>query len=372
LMKQISSENLPIKEIDISRFEIREKKETLKDEEFVSLVESIKEIGVRVPIHIVNYKGSLEVLDGGRRLRAAKVAGLKTISTIEIQDARTELDIRRDAIVNNEIRKNLSMDELGEALLKYYGCAGFDVKKIQESATRLSARERHGAQNPSAKVENSFSTLSRDVGVQPWKQKEAIDWVLGTYEEIRKEAGTLTRLDKKQLVLKEVTDVEDKQIVKEVQKKIIADLKDAKNTTRAFKKARAKVALENAQEEIAERQKKPKKTMTAEQTAEAQEARRKDKLTPHKLMGQINGGLSKLWKGLTLQEYIPMVDSVIELRKLHIAPSHQFRKDLANAIPKQERVVLDNWLTFVKIAIEDMQDVLGKAERTAFDTRDKK
>ncbi|HEX7179152.1 MAG TPA: ParB N-terminal domain-containing protein, partial [Nitrososphaeraceae archaeon] len=93
MKEQLKPLELPIKEIDLSRFDIRLEKETLKDEDFSTLVDSIKEIGVRVPIHIVEFKGSLEVIDGGRRLKAAKVAGLKTIPTIQIQDVKTELEI---------------------------------------------------------------------------------------------------------------------------------------------------------------------------------------------------------------------------------------------------------------------------------------
>jgi hypothetical protein len=41
--------------------------------------------------------------------------------------------------------------------------------------------------------------------------------------------------------------------------------------------------------------------------------------------------------------------------------------DMANGTPKADRIQMCNWITWVNMAMEDMKDVLQKADATAFD-----
>lgn len=368
MKEQLKPLELPIKEVDLSRFDIRLEKETLRDEEFSTLVDSIKEIGIRVPIHIVEFKGSLEVIDGGRRLKAAKVAGLKTIPTIQIQDVKTELEIRRDALVNNEIRKDLTIDERGEALLKYYKCGGFEADQTEELISKIYAASFN---RTTFSGKSNFLSLVNNLKIPIGTQYTSIKYVNRVEKDVREEAAKdkIPVRDRKTLYSEKITTSKDKEAVKKAQRNIMATMKQTRGQTQSYKKARVDQAVEYERDELESKSQKPKRIMSAEESAEVAEAERKDKMTPYKLMGVLNGGLTKVWEGLTQQKYIPIVNGVTELRKDHIAPTRQFRKDLADMIPKNERILLDNWITFVRIAMDDMEEVLGKADTTAFDTR---
>jgi ParB-like nuclease domain len=371
-LKENICTNLPTRDIDLSRFDIRLGKETLKDEDFFNLVESVKQTGIQIPIHIVGHKGSYEVIDGGRRLRAAETAGLKTIPTMIIEDADAELEIRKRALIANVHRKDLEAEERGEALIKYYKCAGFNTEQTLEYLNKIMSSDKH-KKDWNKLIPNSFAKLMEEIAIPPATQGRNIHLVNDTDEEVRSLAkkANLWHQDKMRLVTKEITGSKDKTAVKEAQKRLITSLAAARNTSRKFERRQSEEAIAREAENIAEAEKRPRRTMSAEETAEADEARRKDRmLNPHRLMGILNGGLSRTWEGLTQQQYIPaQVDSVTELKRDHIVPTREFRKDLANTIPKAERTLLKNWIIFVRMAMDDMEDILDKADTTAFDTR---
>lgn len=81
------------------------------------LVDSIAELGILEPLKVYrNPAGELTVLDGHRRLHAAKSAGLQTVKCIIEEDAPLEDDRILKQVVLNEAREGLSdSDQLAAA-----------------------------------------------------------------------------------------------------------------------------------------------------------------------------------------------------------------------------------------------------------------
>jgi len=105
-----SVEQVPLSAIAVAK-NIRT---TFDDEKLNELADSIKERGVLHPI-VLRRKGSkIELVAGSRRLRAAKIAGLKTIPAIIRDTADSEVAL--DQIIENLQREDLSDDDKYRAL----------------------------------------------------------------------------------------------------------------------------------------------------------------------------------------------------------------------------------------------------------------
>ena len=78
------------------------------------LAESIKQVGVITPISVRNAPGGYELICGERRLRAAKIAGLKKIPAVILELSDKESAIV--AITENLQRKDLSFFEEAESM----------------------------------------------------------------------------------------------------------------------------------------------------------------------------------------------------------------------------------------------------------------
>ena len=88
------------------------------EEDINNLTKSIKEHGVRQPLTIIQStsgEDKYEVVSGERRLKAAKLAGLKKLPCFIISDPLVAEEI---ALVENVQREDLHPIELGEALSK--------------------------------------------------------------------------------------------------------------------------------------------------------------------------------------------------------------------------------------------------------------
>src|SRR6266511_4108852 len=79
---------------------------TFDDEKLKELADSIRERGVLHPIVLRRRGQKLELIAGERRLRAAKMAGLKTIPAI-IREA-DDAEVAFDRIIENLQREDLS------------------------------------------------------------------------------------------------------------------------------------------------------------------------------------------------------------------------------------------------------------------------
>jgi len=95
-----------------------------KSSEFAELVESIRSLGVKVPIHVREKGKNYELLAGERRLLAAKAAGLDTIPALNHGELTDEAAFEV-TFAENFARQDLTVLEQGKAiwllLIKYKG-----------------------------------------------------------------------------------------------------------------------------------------------------------------------------------------------------------------------------------------------------------
>ena len=79
------------------------------------LSQSIKQHGLLQPIVVINHEGRYILIAGERRLRASKLANLKTIKAIVAQIDLDELRLRELALIENIQRENLNPIELANS-----------------------------------------------------------------------------------------------------------------------------------------------------------------------------------------------------------------------------------------------------------------
>ena len=93
------------------------KKRIRKDDgDIESLAESLKQYGQISPI-VINKNNVL--IAGGRRLKAAKLLGWRTISAV-VLESDTELERLELEVEENVQRRDFNMDEVAEASQKIY------------------------------------------------------------------------------------------------------------------------------------------------------------------------------------------------------------------------------------------------------------
>lgn len=88
---------------------------SFNEDEINNLAESIKKHGVRHPLTVISSdigKGKFEVVSGERRLRAAKIAGLRKVPCILLKEVELAEEV---AIIENIHRQDLHPIELGIA-----------------------------------------------------------------------------------------------------------------------------------------------------------------------------------------------------------------------------------------------------------------
>ena len=130
---------LELNQIKPNPFQPREK---FKKEELRELADNIKKHGLIEPIVVTPKDGKYMVVAGERRWRAHNLAQKPKIFAI-VKDYNSESDIKRDSLVENEMRQNLSNEEfktftfslaksLGEP---YYNKGWINVPKLSEYVT---------------------------------------------------------------------------------------------------------------------------------------------------------------------------------------------------------------------------------------------
>ena len=109
------------------------------EEEIQALAASIREVGILQPI-VVRRSGEdgYELVAGERRLRAAKVAGLATVSVV-LRDTE-DSDLLREALIENIHRQDLGPIELAEAFRQLLEDLGL---KQDELADRVGVSRPH-------------------------------------------------------------------------------------------------------------------------------------------------------------------------------------------------------------------------------------
>lgn len=125
------------------------------EEELEQLAETIRQHGIRSPLTVMpsqKQTGKFEVVSGERRLKAAKIASLKKVPCIIINDEETAEEI---ALIENIQRTDLHPIELGEAL------ASLLTKKGWGDITRLA--EKIGKSQPTVSEHLSYSKLPESI-----------------------------------------------------------------------------------------------------------------------------------------------------------------------------------------------------------------
>ncbi len=138
---QISDPNFPpdkhlsnLREINIDQVKPNryQPRQTWNDEELADLAESIKAKGIIQPIVVRQAGAAFEMIAGERRLRAAKLAGLKTLPAI-IRPA-TDQEMLEIALIENINRIDLNPIERARAYQNYINT--FNTTQ-DETASRL-------------------------------------------------------------------------------------------------------------------------------------------------------------------------------------------------------------------------------------------
>lgn len=97
-------EQLNVNDIKPNPFQPREQ---FKEAELQELADNIKKYGLIEPIVVTK---DLKIVVGERRWRAHKLAGIPKIYAI-VKDYQNDGDIKRDSLVENELRENLNNEE---------------------------------------------------------------------------------------------------------------------------------------------------------------------------------------------------------------------------------------------------------------------
>jgi len=145
-----------------------------RDEDFASLVESVRSVGILSPLLARELDGRLELLAGERRLEAAKEAGLATVP-VRVLSGLTDAAAQEVALVENLARKDLTAYEEALGILALYTvldrAGGASVRKVATHAGRsVSAVQRALtiARGCTAEVATAAGKILRGKGVPTW------------------------------------------------------------------------------------------------------------------------------------------------------------------------------------------------------------
>ena len=131
---------LPIEKLKPYKHQARK---VFNEQELEQLAKTITHHGIRQPLSIIpssDMDGLYEVISGERRLRAAQIAGLKTVPCLIIKDKNS---IEELALIENIQRADLHPVELGEAYKKIidkkeHGKISLLAAKISKSISSIS------------------------------------------------------------------------------------------------------------------------------------------------------------------------------------------------------------------------------------------
>lgn len=158
--------HLPLWQIKPNPFEVRSYIDT-ESENFLDLVESIKEHGVIQPVLLRKHKNSLQIIAGTRRLIASRKAREKTIPVVI--DNITDTKARILSLIENSHRENLTDTEKALSLVKIYESAGFTLK----SAASLASKYEHSIRDdkPNSSIPTEFIEICDQIAIKPHSQR---------------------------------------------------------------------------------------------------------------------------------------------------------------------------------------------------------
>lgn len=151
---------LKIDQIKPNPFELRE---SLNKEKLRELVDSIKEVEMREPIHVRKRGEKYEIIAGGRRWLAAKTLGLREIPAI-IKDV-DDKTLMVEALITNVHREDLSEIEKGRGTLQIFRLHGFmeEPRELAKEIQRIYEKIRKNL-TPGVK-EQGFYRVVRKIGL---------------------------------------------------------------------------------------------------------------------------------------------------------------------------------------------------------------
>lgn len=202
-MKLMRSEDIltvPISQILEPDWDIRSSPEDQNG--LIALANSIKKDGFINPITCIKSgKNKFKVIAGRRRLKAAKMIGLKEIP-IYIKDdmMNAELDHRRVALIENCHRKDMVNSERAHGFFEVYKMAGYDkqqvikgVKAIDNWFSHKKGSERDWnelrksfTQDSKLIPDEQFIEICKDIGFAPKYQYQLMQLVTQIQPEILK------------------------------------------------------------------------------------------------------------------------------------------------------------------------------------------
>jgi hypothetical protein len=156
--------------------DFRDKTEERKDresEEFEQLKFSIRTHGVVTPIHLAETSKGLELIDGRRRILAARQLGLVEVPAIIIQ-GKTEQDLAVVTLIQNLHRKNLNDIEKARGTAKLFKLHGYDLKTVIGYVKTLHNLKTQG-KTPEIK-DKKFMAVFESLGFEPNTLYEWLKW----------------------------------------------------------------------------------------------------------------------------------------------------------------------------------------------------
>jgi ParB family chromosome partitioning protein len=130
---------IPIKDIDANPENPRK---DFSEEGINELAASIQSVGIIQPITVRKNEGRYQIISGERRLRASKIAGLKTIPAY-IRVATTDMDRLEMAVMENIQRENLNPIEIAIS----YQALQEGLKLTQEKLSERLGKSRSAVAN---------------------------------------------------------------------------------------------------------------------------------------------------------------------------------------------------------------------------------
>lgn len=102
--------------------------------------------------------------------------------------------------------------------------------------------------------------------------------------------------------------------------------------------------------------------------SEYEETHPKTETSPFQTKGEINRAIHTLFGRLTGINHMPHMED--DVKKQYVIETRERAKDIINGISKIERDFLYNWLTWLGMVMDDWTNLLEKADKTAYDTRE--
>lgn len=341
------NQDIPTGKISFSRYELRDRATEYEpnnlENPFGRLLDSIRKYGIVVPLEVVRRTpNEYEVIDGGRRLRAAKHLKLESVPCI-VLDISSESEIRKLAIISNLQRLDLTDIEKGHALIQLYENDGFEMSDVLRWLRSLQHDRSLSVQN--------FGQLAKSLSIPYFQQADLIEIILGANPEVheRMESANLATYKKKMIVQKGLKEHP------RIQKQIVTKIKHmpAKSAQRFVHQT-----VKDLKAGVYEKTKDGNYTLDYEKRKEA-EAKEGERLRePRHIYLDV------------MQDIGVLLNTMTNIAVQQLSPerirSSKYSRHIAKGLDDRELASLDNKLELLKAGVENM----NKAVQDEIDTRE--